>query len=421
MAVKEILVLRSGGQPLFNFAPEGEPKLDELVAGFISAQAGFAKEIGEGTIRIVSFAENKFVYESLSDLLFILVIPQEEDEHVYRLILKEIAEAFVRKYKKELSMDVPASRLFVGFRNNVVAILSKYDQMPRTPMRYPTALVKPEVTRKIEEALNRVEGQPGILRAALLTPDGYVVSSKLHPYELKFALNLLHNYRRQSLPTFFTVSQTTLGEEVNLLIHLVDKKFVLAAIIRKGYPEVQYASSLAPILQEVASLDTSSMVKVQPWTGPREAYSDHEVLAPNPISGELMSGDTPAAKEFRELFGGSGIDVMRAIDGVATVADLRERTGVTGRQLMEILGYLEAKGYIRKVQFYPKLDTSDTRFLAYLEVVGLPSDEFQVLEQAKHFCDGHNSVRDIALRIGVEPEKLVRILRKLGDYVEWLT
>lgn len=414
-------MLRSGGQPLFNFAPRGEPKLDELVAGFISAQAGFAKEIGERTIRVVSFAENKFVYESLSDLLFILVIPQEEDENIYRVILKEIAEAFVRKYKQELSMKIPTSRLFFGFRNDVMAILSKYDQMPRVPMRYPTALMDPEITKIIEEELNRVEGLPGILRAALLTPDGYVISSKLHHYELQFALNLLRSHRGQSLPTFFTVSQTTLGDDVNLFIHLVDSKFVLAAIVRKGHPESQCASFVSPILREIVSLDTSSMVKVQPWTGAREAYSDYEVLAPNPVEAELFTEGTPAAREFRELFGGAGIDVMRAIDGSATVAELRERTGVSGRRLVEILSYLEAKGYIRKVQFYPKLDTRDTRFLAFLEVVGLPRDEFQVLEQAKHFCDGHNSIRDIALRIGVEPEKLVRILRKLGDYVEWLT
>ena len=102
MPVKEILVLRSGGQPLFNFAPRGDPKLDTLMAGFLSAQAGFAQEIGEEEIQVVSFAEHKFVYESWSDFLFVIVIQKTDDEHIYRVILKELAQTFVNKYQNEL-------------------------------------------------------------------------------------------------------------------------------------------------------------------------------------------------------------------------------------------------------------------------------------------------------------------------------
>jgi hypothetical protein len=73
------------------------------------------------------------------------------------------------------------------------------------------------------------------------------------------------------------------------------------------------------------------------------------------------------------------------------------------------------------VQSCPKLLASDARFLTYLQTVGLPRDEFKILEQASSFCDGNNTTRDVAQRIGVEEEKLVLILRKLGENVEWLT
>ncbi|MFX1492407.1 MAG: hypothetical protein ACFFBU_09115, partial [Promethearchaeota archaeon] len=115
------------------------------------------------------------------------------------------------------------------------------------------------------------------------------------------------------------------------------------------------------------------------------------------------------------------VDVLRAIDGYSTVEEIRTRTGVQSRQLSEILTYLTERGYIRRVKFYPKLAAHDPRFIAYLETVGLPRDEFLILEQAKIFCDGNNSTLDIANRVGVEEEKLVTILRKLGDNVEWLT
>ncbi|MFX1565183.1 MAG: hypothetical protein ACFFCH_04265, partial [Promethearchaeota archaeon] len=94
---------------------------------------------------------------------------------------------------------------------------------------------------------------------------------------------------------------------------------------------------------------------------------------------------------------------------------------VHGRQLSEILSYLSSRGYIRRVQFYPKLVASDRRFLSFLETVGLPSDEYKILEDAKSYCDGNNTIGDIAQRVGVEEEKLIVVLRKLGDNVEWLT
>jgi hypothetical protein len=103
------------------------------------------------------------------------------------------------------------------------------------------------------------------------------------------------------------------------------------------------------------------------------------------------------------------------------VEEIRVRTGVHGRQLSEILSYLSTRGYIRRVQFYPKLVASDRRFLTYLETVGLPRDEYKILEDAKAYCDGNNTSSDIAQRIGVDEEKLIAVLRKLGGNIEWLT
>ncbi|MFX1564016.1 MAG: hypothetical protein ACFFDP_11995 [Promethearchaeota archaeon] len=422
MPVKEILVLRSGGQPLFNFSPEGAPILDTLVAGFLSAQAGFAQEIGEGTIQIVTFAENKFVYEIQSDLIFIIVIHQDEEEHIYRVLLKEIAQSFVQKYQSVLGRSVIPSQIFEGFRENLIKILVKYNLEPRKAPKYPSAILEPEVTQKIENLIRQIEGKHGFLRAALLTTDSHVISTGLYEHELQFTLTQFQRSWKQEPPKFFTISSTILGDDVKLFIHLLPKQMRIAAIVRKEMSEMQLAKSIAPILPLFNNLDLTSMVKLQAQARITKAYSDFEVLTTTPkIRSTLFIEDSESAGEFRELFGKSGIDIIKAIDGVATVVELRDRTGVHGRQLLEILNYLEIKGYIRKVQFFPMLDTTDTRFLAYLETVGIPRDEFKILNQAKHFCDGHNTVRDIAQRIGVEHEKLVGILRKLGDYVEWLT
>ncbi|MFX1474626.1 MAG: hypothetical protein ACFFCO_03980 [Promethearchaeota archaeon] len=421
MPVKEILVLHKGGQPLFNFAPKGDPKLDTLMAGFISAQAGFAQEIGEEEIQVVSFAEHKFVYESWSDFLFIIVIQKTDDEHIYRVVLKELAQTFVDKYQQELAMPIIPSERFLGFREDVTRILAKYDLASTTSLLYPIALLPPETLQHFRRGMNLVEVHPGFHRTVVLTLDGYVVTSRLKSHELEFVLNLLNTYKEQKLPAYFTVSKTILGPDVKLFLHILNEQLILAVIVSKEVREASCAEHIAPTVQQLAGIDISHLVKVAPSKVVSEAYSDHEVLAANPIEGVLFSEDAQQAKEFRDRFGDAGLLVLRSIDGVATVADLRRRAGLDGRQLTDILNFLESKGYIRKMRFYPKLEADDKRFLTYLETVGLPRDEFEILKQAMGFCDGGNSVSDIAQRIGIDQEKLIQILRKLGDYVEWLT
>ncbi len=408
--------------PLFNFAPDGAPKLDALVAGFLSAQAGFAEEIGEGRIQIVTFAENKFVYESWEDLLFIIVIGQNDDENVYRVIIKEIAHAFEKQYREILQKSVISTHIFGGFREYVIEILSKYDKIPTIQPRYASAILPPEKLEQVEAILSLIEGQAGILRTAVITNDCYVIASKLQQHEYEVAIKQIQQSREMELPSYFAVSQTTLDDGTKLFIHQIKKDLLLLAIIRKVMKVGRCAEIISPLVYGLSNIDLSSMVKVQPKTRGSEAFSDFDVFTSNPmIESALFAENTKAAREFGNLFGNAGADVLGSIDGISTLGEIRTRIGIHGRQLSEILNYLVSRGYIRRVQFYPKLASSDARFLAYLETVGLPSDEYQILEQARLFCDGNNSVRDIGQRIGVEEEKLILILRKLGDNVEWLT
>ncbi len=391
------------------------------MAGFLSAQAGFAQEIGEEEIQVVSFAEHKFVYESWSDFLFVIVIQKTDDEHIYRVILKELAQTFVDKYKQELAKTIISSERFMGFREEVIRILARYDLVSSTSLLHPTALLPPETLQHFRRGLDLIEVHEIYQRTALITLDGFVVTTRLKEHELEFVLNQLKAYSELALPTYFMISKTILGSDLKLFFHIINNQLVLAAIVLKDAREADCAELIASTIKQLSGINLSHLVKVEPSRVISEAYSDNEVLAANPIEGLLFSEASSQAQEFRELFDEAGLQVLRNIDGVATVADLRRKSDVNGRQLTDILNYLESRGYIRKVRFYPKLEASDRRFLAFLETVGLPRDEFEILKQAMRFCDGENSVGDIAQRIGIDHEKLTRTLRKLGDYVEWLT
>ena len=67
----------------------------------------------------------------------------------------------------------------------------------------------------------------------------------------------------------------------------------------------------------------------------------------------------------------------------------------------------------------PSIKSNDSRFDAYLDLIGLPSKDYQLLERARSFCNGDRSLVDISERIGVVPERLYEVLEKLGDEVEW--
>jgi hypothetical protein len=275
---------------------------------------------------------------------------------------------------------------------------------------------------QVDEILSLIEGQPGILRTALITIDGYVISSKLQQHELGVAARQVKQAPVSELPRYFTVTQTTFDEGMKLYIHQVTEELMLLAMIREDLHENRCAEIISPLVYGLRNVDYSSMVKVDPKTKRTEVFSDLDVFTTNPLlESTLYAEHTKPAREFALLFGNAGIDVLQAIDGVSNVEQIRTRTSIHGRQLAEILSYLADRGYIRRIQFYPKLAASDARFLAYLETVGLPRDEYQILDQAKGFCDGNNTVADIAQRIGADEEKLITILRKLGDNVEWLT
>ena len=270
--------------PLFNFVPAGAPKLDTLVAGFLSAQAGFAEEIGEGKIQILSFAENKFVYEVRADLIFIIVIAQDDDEHVYRLILKEVAQVFEKKYHETLAKTVIPSHIFGGFREYVMEILTKYDRVPQIQPRYPTAILPPDISKNVEKLLHKAETSPGFLRTALMTRDGYVVVSKLQTHEYEVASKQIKQSHNLELPTYFAVAQSPLNSGTKLFVHQVNEDFVFLAIIREKQQVGQSSTAITPIIKNLAKLDFSNIVKIFPTAGVSDKFSDYEVLASNPIT-----------------------------------------------------------------------------------------------------------------------------------------
>ncbi|MFW9838209.1 MAG: hypothetical protein ACFFE7_11870 [Candidatus Thorarchaeota archaeon] len=123
--------------------------------------------------------------------------------------------------------------------------------------------------------------------------------------------------------------------------------------------------------------------------------------------------------EFHRDLGNSGNRVLSAIDGQTSIYDMSRNLGLAEPEISEVVEYLAIRGLLRISKLCPLIQEKDARFDAYLDLIGLPSKDYQLLDRAKSLCNGDRSLVDISERLGVVPEQLYEVLEKLGDEVEW--
>jgi hypothetical protein len=123
--------------------------------------------------------------------------------------------------------------------------------------------------------------------------------------------------------------------------------------------------------------------------------------------------------DFHRDFGGSGTRALSAIDGKTSLYDMSRNLGLPPEEIADVIEYLAIRGLLRISKLCPVIKENDTRFEAYLDLVGLPNKDYQLLNRAKDLCNGMRSLVEISDRLGVIPERLYEVLEKLGDEVDW--
>lgn len=123
--------------------------------------------------------------------------------------------------------------------------------------------------------------------------------------------------------------------------------------------------------------------------------------------------------EFHRDFGSSGDKILETIDGKSSIHDMSQALGLELEQITEVVEYLVIWGVVRILRMCPAIQTSSARFDIYLDIVGLPKRDNQVLNRARPLCNGEKSVVEISEKIGVTAEKLNDVLAKLGNAVSW--
>jgi len=122
---------------------------------------------------------------------------------------------------------------------------------------------------------------------------------------------------------------------------------------------------------------------------------------------------------FHRDFGAIGTRTLDAVDGKKSIYEISEQLGLMEEDISEIIEYLSISKIIEISNMYPMIGDNDSRFDAYLDLVGLPRKDYQLLQRARPLCDGNRTVIEISNRLGITGERLYEVLIKLGDSVKW--
>jgi hypothetical protein len=417
--VKEIIILREGGIPLFHYSVGGERKLDELVAAFLSALNSFVEQVSDKTIKVMSFAANKFVWEKKGDIFFIALVSREDSGEIYRAILQTLADQFVSKYYSRLRKETGSQRDFLAFTDTVELVLQKFDGIPGIARRYKTGLLPLETLRSLKVSLAEVESNKVVMRGAALTFDGFIIVSNLRAYEIEALLDELSSNKNEFQKPRL-VAHTALEPNTSFYVHPVADRGVAAFVVRTGEADSIYQELLSPFLIILRTADLTDMKKLNPIQ--KEEYTgfyEHDVLLPIVPLTKILDNSKDVFAGMSGKAQATIIGVLRVIDENMTIQEIQERINCSKEELTESVATLITRGFVQVAQLFPIMAERDARFAAYLEVIGMPKKAYDTVDSVWKYCTGGYSIREISDRSGIQASRIMEVLRTLGNHVTW--
>jgi hypothetical protein len=422
--VKEIIILQDSGVPMFHYSVSGTQKLDEIVAAFLSAIGAFAQEVGKEEIKVISLADNAFVWEKKGNLYFVALIDERDSAEIYRVILKDLSEQFVSTYYSELMKEDIDHKVFFPFVDVVEMLLQKFDGIPGLARRYKTALLPKEELSTLKRTLLGLETHPDIHRGSVVTNDSFIVVSNLRGYEIEAVLDIVSNFVKDNSEEYtkILVNHTSLEPNSSFFLYKVEGKGVCAFVVKAGKTEEEYVSAINQAIEKVVQIDFGELKRVYPThMKGKLAFDDYDVVIPLKSISEAIQEVRIVFTNLPESIQQGALSLLDSSDENTTITEMNEKCGFTREHTDKIIAHLITKGIVRIARLFPKLGNIDDRFSAYLEVIGLPENDYIVLEKIWDFCDGQTPIQKISEKSSVPVMDILKVLRKIGNQVEWTT
>lgn len=147
--------------------------------------------------------------------------------------------------------------------------------------------------------------------------------------------------------------------------------------------------------------------------------SPYVVPSIKPKALDIAVNSDKLLNDFHRDFGGAGTRILEAIDGERPIITLCSELGLQLDLTYEVVQYLVIWGVVTVSRLCPVIRENDSRFDAFLDLIGLPAKDYQLLSRARVLCDGQRSVPEISNRLSVATDLLYETLQRLGDQVQW--
>ena len=216
--IHNVFILKDG-IPVFHVNPvrelvlndhkaEGKAKnLDSaLVAGFLSAIASFANEIGIGTPLTYKTEEMKFSFLSESDMLFILGTTNVQESEI-KTILNDIAEKFVGMISHDnLNVTIANLKPFNDVLKGILLeYVEKHDLIQESRLIEEYAELIPE-SHIVPETLKKLSNTRRVLFKLMNGTNSIYDIAKMTKQDPRALLSVLRSYKKSGLVSFQRLS-----------------------------------------------------------------------------------------------------------------------------------------------------------------------------------------------------------------------
>lgn len=137
----------------------------------------------------------------------------------------------------------------------------------------------------------------------------------------------------------------------------------------------------------------------------------HEIFSFN------FQEDKQKSEIFLELFGEEGVKILKEMDGRKTVQEIVEKTGASMEFVTNIIKQAMLQNIVKKVQQYPLVKRLDKGSLL---LFGIDPTYVNLYKELRKLCNGKRTLEEIAGILEIPESKLVNILERIGNRVEWI-
>ncbi|MEM3562734.1 MAG: hypothetical protein QXR19_05875 [Candidatus Jordarchaeaceae archaeon] len=281
---------------------------------------------------------------------------------------------------------------------------------------------KKKLFRKLEKIAQKIEDAIGTFPKAnicILNTQGKIFyCSRAQRREI---LEFISDYVQKNHESYPKGSYAIPRSDLSLIIwKLSDNAAItiyteggLGALLSKTPYIMHFSKKIDQIVVKLSSLPTEECLMLYEkfmLGGSRSEILRHEIFSPVFQTNEQKS-------KLLEVFNEVELKVLEEIDGKKTVQEIAEKTGIPLELVRKTIQRGISQSIVKRVKQYPLIKRLDRGSLL---LFGIDPSYINFYKELRRLCNGKRTLEEIASLLEIPETKLVNILERVGNSIEWL-